>query len=406
MGLYKSADGLQTVGALRPATGFPAWPGSAIGRQVAVGAPSPVQDELYVQQSPTGGAADYPRRVARLRGNVWGLMADPGSAVQDPIEGLYRLGTNLYRISCDASNAEAYGRHPGQLQRSDDGGVSWSNVGPTPVNVGAIYWGVQAVTIGADGVLWLCCTVDASSGDGGFPAPAIYKSTAASDGLVWTKEYEDTEKYSGTWRYMLDISAHPTDSQVIAVMGQAAGTLREVHVTEDGGSSFVRSNSVGDSSTFTRLMRTMDNQRLVHVRILAAHYSDDLGDTWSDGIASVTNLYSIVRGVGGVLFVGGSEAGPDPKIYRSQDYGQTWVEFANENDFPTGADYPFGLVHNSTTDTLYIVTEQTGNAGRVLAIDSASIAGVNPTIRDLTLNLNDSNLFDGGVIAARGLALK
>lgn len=407
-GIYKSADGLQTVGALRPATGFPAWPASAIGRQVAVGAPAAVsgEDALLVVQSSVGSSPDiYERDVATLAGAIWAKQEDTASVNQAVITNVKKLGDNHYRILSDVTTHTAYDMHCGQLQRSSDGGLNWSNVGPSPATSGGFFWGVQDMAIDAAGTLWLIATSDVANAEAGFE-PEIWQSI--NDGVDWTKIWEETT-FSVSWLFFLRIVCHPTDANIIAVIGdERLGNARSWHTATGGAPFTLHTGAAGQTGVRHRAAVMWGNGRMLQTQYGNAWVSDDYGATaWTIKDDIFLFVYALAKGLPGHAYIGHGN-GVDPKLSRTKDYGETWETICDEDDFDASVSQLGGLVYDVVSDTLYIATNENATPNlRVFALPGAStvLAGDagSQIIHNLTYGLDA--LFNEP-IAPRGIALK
>ena len=406
--LYKTVDRFATIGKLRPATGFPAMPFDTNAKMTAIGPGGCPADFVYVQQAPgsdPSSPATYPKRVAKLTA-LWTLQSDPTSIAQRNTYFLKRVGANLYRGD-GFNQALANQLHPGQLQRSTDDGVTWADVGPSPVIDGADIWGVQALVAGADGTLWLCCCVNTSGLlNVGLNPPQVWKSV--DGGAIWTFVMEDTTLDTGRWRRFLDIVAHPSDSQVIVVIADRFDGVLNTQATDDGGSSWTRLTGAFIADTAGRRMAVMmDNGRIVALMSNNGDigYSDDYGVTWTDASESFTTYaYEIIR-AGNVLFASGGSA-TAPIVKRSFDYGQTWTTIVDDLSMTAEVTSFQGIVYSPQTDSLYICTDSELATERVFVLKDARQPVVG-ALMDVSFDL-DSLLPEAapiGEICRQGIAL-
>lgn len=419
-GIFKSADAMQTVQLVRPVSPFSTWPASSIGRMVAVGSPSAISggdDQLLLVQSDIGSSPGvYARETAVLQGGAWALREDGVSASNDNITNVKKLGDNHYRVLNMNSNSNIYiSGELGQLQRSSDGGQTWVNVGPSPIVIASIDWGVIDVDIAPDGTLYLVAT-NVTGGTTSGLEPQVYKSI--DDGITWGSAiFTHSDLESSNFIRFCSIACNPVNDQIIFVQGNTTIGISKQFYSLDGGSSFTETEGSATQSTGSgRKVIMWGNSRILHAvgNISdAVFYSDDFGVTWtSTGAAAAMDngqfLTCLVRGsINGLAFaLGGSSL--DPQVIRTRDHGNTW-----ENIFDGGADFENNitlfntLIYDSSKDILYICGPVTAfERVRALSNASAILAGDVGSQSWRGLSYNIGSTFDGtGEIAPRGGAL-
>lgn len=400
--VYKTFDRFETIGKIRPATGFEAAVAGMNAKMAALGpstAPTPAESSLLVVQSPQFSTAqrNYARRVASLTGGLWSLISDPAAATQDLVTFMRRFGTNLFRGQGVTTTHSAMA--PGQLQRSTDGGATWSDVGPAPQVNGTNRWGTNAMCRAADGALWLVATPnDGGDIDATLNFPRIYKSI--DQGATWSQIYEDTTVEAGIGkRIMSAICAHPTDANRVFVIGSRFNGVEISYHTLDGGSTWTDINYAGAGAGCEGYQETEAERRCVmlssgrvvelaqpaKIAIIDPGYAcaDNTKGSAFSGTAFVRDL---IRVPGDVLFAAGGTA-LAPLVKRSTDGGITWATIVDGSSL-SDADVFGGLWYDEIADTLYIVTESSAAAQRIYRLPAATQPTVG-TLADITLNLDD-----------------
>ncbi|KKM85389.1 hypothetical protein LCGC14_1289550, partial [marine sediment metagenome] len=408
--LYKTVDRFATIEKLRTAAGFPAAPAGSNAKMMSVGTGGCPDDFLYVQQAPVTSVLSpqtYPKRLARLTGN-WSLISDPASISQRNTYFFKRIGSHLYRgDSFDSTRANQL--HPGQLQRSTDNGVTWADVGPSPITDGLGMWGVQDLVAGADGTLWLCaCVNTAGQAILTLPPPSVWKSV--DGGGTWTTVFTDATTDGAIWRKFISIVAHPNDANIIAVVGDRFPGLLNTWVTINGGTSFTRNTGSFIQNTAGRRMAVMmDNGRIVGLHGNAGNvaYTDDYGVSWVDVSESFNLLaWEVIKvGTGPVLFsCGGSST--VPLVKRSLDYGATWATIVDDLSMTAEVLYFQGIIYSPRTDKLYIATNSDEATERVFVLHEASQPTVGALV-DISFNLDAlfTEVAPIGEIGRQGIAL-
>ncbi len=253
---------------------------------------------------------------------------------------------------------------------------------------------------------------------------AVYKSTPASNGAVWTAVYKDAmlSNDSGFADLYCGIACHPSDKDIIVVVANSgSGIGRILHTLDQGATDFTENKpgAMNQSSGSGRKIAIWDNGRVfVFVGNIsdAGMYTDDYGatDVTVSGLAAAIDngqfFYDFVALPSGLMFVlGGSSL--NPQVVRTKDYGATWENiFDGGTDFVNNFGVMTGLAYDSVNDTLYMASAATSSSSgalpRVRALDQASqvlVADVgSQTWRDLQFNLD--SVFDDSIGHA-GIAL-
>ena len=242
-----------------------------------------------------------------------------------------------------------------------DGYFSASSVGAlevAPADPNVIYAGTGETTI----------RIDVSIGDG------LYKSTDA--GHSW--------KHLGLkeTRQIAKIRSHPENADLVyvAAFGHAFGTNPErgVYRSKDGGATWENILHVSDKAGAIDLTIDKNNPRIIYAAFWEAYRnfwqissggedsgiwrSMDGGDSWE----KISGNKGLPKGLLGKIGLAASPAQPgrvwaiienqpDGGIYRSDDYGETWVVGSKDNRFISRAWYYMHLTADPVdANTIYI----------------------------------------------------
>ena len=235
----------------------------------------------------------------------------------------------------------------GGVWKTDDAGISWSNISDGFFDVGSI--GEIAVSESDPNVIYVGTGEHAVRGVMTSFGDGVYKSTDA--GKTWKNIGLQKS------RHISDIAIHPNNSDIVFVAAQ--GTVhgnnneRGVYKSIDGGITWKRVLYINDSTGISSLSMDMNNPRILYAAAwqhrrypwtvvsggpgCGLWKSDDAGETWkkiNDGLpdqlgkigisvsrANSNRVYAIVESEK-------SKSG----LYRSDDAGKSWKLFSNNQD--------------------------------------------------------------------------
>ncbi|MCY4062247.1 MAG: glycosyl hydrolase [Chloroflexi bacterium] len=285
------------------------------------------------------------------------------------------------------TNTFYFGGVCGGVWKSTDAGQYWENISDgffTSSSVGALEVAPADPNVIYAGTGETTIRIDVSIGDG------IYKSTDA--GRSWKHlGLKDT-------RQIAKIRTHPDNADLVyaAVFGHAFGPNPErgVYRSKDGGETWENILHVSDKAGAIDLTIDKNNPRVIYAAFWEAYRnfwnissggedsgiwrSMDGGDTWQclTGVEGLSNpppdSSGGPRGVGlpegllGKIGLAASPAQPgrvwaiienqpDGGIYRSDDYGETWLVGSKDNRFISRAWYYMHLTADPLdANTIYI----------------------------------------------------
>ncbi len=285
------------------------------------------------------------------------------------------------------TNTFYFGGVCGGVWKTTDAGQYWENISDgyfTAASVGALEVAPADPNVIYAGTGETTIRIDVSIGDG------IYKSTDA--GRSW--------KHLGLKesRQIAKIRTHPQNADLVyaAVFGHAFGSNPErgVYRSKDGGATWENVLHVSDKAGAIDLTIDQNNPRIIYASFWEAYRnfwqissggedsgiwrSMDGGDSWQclTGVEGLSNpppdSSGGTRGVGlpkgllGKIGLAASPAQPgrvwaiienqpDGGIYRSDDYGETWVVGSKDNRFISRAWYYMHLTADPVdANTIYI----------------------------------------------------
>ena len=268
-------------------------------------------------------------------------------------------------------NTFYFGAVCGGVWKTTDAGQYWENISDgyftsssigalevAPADPNVIYAGTGETTI----------RIDVSIGDG------LYKSTDA--GRSWQHiGLKDS-------RQIAKIRTHPENADLVyvAAFGHAFGPNAErgVYRSKDGGANWENILHVSDKAGAIDLSIDKNNPRIIYAAIWEAYRnfwqissggedsgiwrSMDGGDTWEN----ISRNKGLPKGLLGKIGLAASPAQPgrlwaiienqpDGGIYRSDDYGETWVTGSKDNRYISRAWYYMHLTADPLdANTVYI----------------------------------------------------
>ena len=269
------------------------------------------------------------------------------------------------------TNSFYFGGVCGGVWKTDDAGQYWRNISDgffESASVGALEVAAADPNVIYAGMGETTIRLDVSIGDG------VYKSTDA--GRSW--------KHIGLreTRQIAKIRTHPKDPDLVyaAAFGHAFGRNAErgVYRSVDGGDNWELVLHVSDKAGAIDLSIDQNNPRIIYAAIWEAYRnfwqissggedsglwrSMDGGDTWQN----LSRNKGLPKGLLGKIGVAASPARPgrvwaiienqpDGGIYRSDDYGETWVTGSKDNRLISRAWYYMHLTADPLdANTIYV----------------------------------------------------
>ncbi len=379
LGLYLTADEFQTVQALRPATGFDAWPTNARGLKIAAG--------------PTLGRTSGVAFTASLDATVKTVLYRKNEAVWHQTQIATALSAcDITKIRCLTSSvwvvlgftsATAY--TTSKAIKTTNGGTSFSAISSPGTNE---MW--QDIQRAADGRFW-GVTINSATPN----AAKIWYSD--NSGSTWTQAYSATV----TGRRLCHIACHPTNGQRIAAYGTTGGSGLDVTIvfTNDRGASWVANVATNitasdqgheediamlPTSATPRIIVCGVKQVTTDRRVLIV--TDNFGTSWSwITITTPTTDHYLgpVFGMsGGKLFVMRSTTTVST-IYMSANGGNTWVAIATVPRRSAGDEHKGGLAYDERQDLL-LTSVAAGYAFNEKLIEQFAPAGPDGAWNDMS----------------------
>lgn len=372
-GIYKSTDELQTVGAVRPATGFDAWPTDAIGRQVSIGRSQATEARLlvaYLLGGPISRGVSW--RASVVNFSAKDLTGVPTSAdffrIRALTDQLWFICWFDFETDVDSGSAS----------RTKNGGTTWDD--PLADAASGRLWNDFCRT--ADGRIWGLTVENVGS----FDHVEVWFSD--DDGDTWTESYDST---SPVGQRMWTLFCHPTNPDRVGVFGFVNGTRREPQVfftinARDGASATWSVNSEG-ANIFPNgsLARRLGVMQISSNRIIIAQLdtsndwsiftSDDDGANWVKRQVIATDLTSqyimgpVGEPTGSRLYIMRSDRTGSPfkaEIWGSVDGGVSWNDLGNDAPIPTATDdHKGGIAYDPSEKSLYVYGAAEGNSNNV-----------------------------------------
>ena len=282
-------------------------------------------------------------------------------------------GGRVVTVAGDARdpNTFYFGAVCGGVWKTTDAGQYWENISDgyfTASSVGALEVAPADPNVIYAGTGESTIRIDVSVGDG------IYKSTNA--GRTWKHiGLKDT-------RQIAKIRTHPNNADwvYVAAFGHAFGSNSErgVYRSKDGGATWENVLHVSDKAGAIDISIDKNNPRIIYATFWEAYRkfwqissggedsgiwrSMDGGDTWEN----LSTNQGLPKGTLGKIGIAASpvrpgrvwaiiENQPDGGIYRSDDYGETWVVGSKDNRYISRAWYYMHLTADPIdANTIYI----------------------------------------------------
>ncbi len=423
-GIYKSADTILTVQAIRPVATFSTWPASAIGRMVAVGSPAiPVSaGGVGVLTSGADNAKPNPKSAYYLKpGSVNWVETNMSNPLIGDRSRTYAVTANDWFLVDSGGHAQTDTNPEKEpVEVSHDSGATWT---PAPIGdeaPGAIpISGITHVARDADGRIWGMRNSGNSNNDP-VKQDIYYLDT---DGLSWIYS-TSIEAAISSRRFGYRLITHPTDKNIIAAFStmpdQGASDTRVItHITKDRGVTWTTNGtttSVASGNNFA--MKFGDaligyNLAFLHSgRIIAVvhdsaftggsndqhfHYSDDDGDTWTidTQVDTTVDTFYILAGISPskiVTFRARVSNGTifDEQAWVSTDFGVSYVAigpvFPRTESGSTGTGW--SAKYDPISDTLVVFNSANAvGQERVQMMTPVSAGGV---WTDITFDLPDN----------------
>lgn len=366
LGIYKSTDGLQTVGALRPATGFPAWPAGAQAKKISIGAAGQVATGPTTPYMLIRDGANTDRRLVKLEGTVWSTVK---SGMPDAFWGLRYWGSGRFTHLIDG----------GLPQYSGDHGANWA-AATAPVGV---LFGPYVDCMGIDksdfsNRLWSTWK-DGSNND---LSKTVHYCIAFSDdwGATWTLSLEENTTDSGYYRTFWAIACHPTDPNYVFTVGRKYASYIAGRCSSNGGATWdLYTGPFGNQAGApVSIPQKLCLWASAGHRMIVGHwnntesdlsYSDNLGTSWTTVIPATNQLYThyeLLRcGLTGPLYLvynSTADSWPSP-VWRSFDHAASWEEVVPPTSWVRSVASQYSAAYSPAQACLWLARSTSGGAG-------------------------------------------
>jgi hypothetical protein len=391
-GIYKFTSRIDTTASyLRPSTFGTAWPASAVGKKLSIGASGATSAAGAAAKVVAATRSASPRTSTFLNATtVWStLLAMTGITDNDPR--IYCLTTTNWFVT-NGSGTPAY---------SKDGGASWAALSASVAKA-------IAFCKDAGGRVWALVSDSANI------SISVWYSDNSGD--TWTVNIADTG-FNTRLSVGAELAAHPTDqNKIVFIAENNAGTWRTYH-TENRGTSWTQTTGgtrpvegqTGVQWYYSMIM--LPTGRLiasgpiggtgapVHWRIMT---SDDNGVTWATKYTddNTSNaLYSHADAIGNsgkIVMWHWDSATTTFSPIISTDGGQTFTLTPLTNTlaaFVGAANQPDAVAYDAANDAAYVMGA--GTNFKVVKFTPVTAAGT---------WLNYNNTFPATTYGSGGLA--
>ena len=263
-----------------------------------------------------------------------------------------------------------FGACAGGVWKTSDSGITWRNVSDGFFNTAAV--GALAVSESDPNVIYAgtgetSIRNQVSHGDG------VYRST--DGGRTWRHRGLSDTRHIGK----IQIHPHDPDTVYVAALGHAFGpnSERGVFRSRDGGETWERVFHRSERSGTHDLAMDPNNPRILYApswqvrryphaldsggEECGLHRSFDGGDTWEE----ISRRPGLPTGLLGKIGVAASRAQPgrvwalieaeDGALFRSDDYGETWVRLSEQSTLRTRPWYYMHVTADPVdADTVYV----------------------------------------------------
>lgn len=396
LGIYKSTDGLETVGALRPATGFPAWPSGSKAKQIAIGAPAATNNlpRLAVVHD-HGGATTWDISYPSPGFASWSHVALPSNVTSERPRPICLTSTLWFVANAGGfpdPTAQSFSNECNrEMARTRDGGATWDSiaVGDETATTERAGSGDEInhfsrICRDAGGRLWAARKL----GTNNTHPIRVQVWYSDDDGDTWT--LSTTHTAASGLRYPVAIIAHPTNQNVIVLLVRADDLTSDpvaTHYTLNRGGAWstnVPTVASGNNFDHTENGGASRHLLLPTGRLVIAnrettsaqikiYTSDDYGLTWQlrytetevDEDCMVHLHPGSWRNLGGHI-VGlrcPSDTGDTSAfaVMESQDAGQTWTSRDLASPAFGGGAGDFDSVYDEPSDTIFLQAGLTGS---------------------------------------------
>jgi hypothetical protein len=397
-GIYKYTPRIDsTASYIRGGTGAgTAWPASAVGKRLSIGASGAAVAGVGRLAIVKTGA---PAKISYLSGGaVWAEVSLPAN-IDGPRPQIYPI-TSTNWVVCDSDGYTDTTTTANKASYTNDGGATWADAAIGDEAGGADpKRGLTRITKGASGRIWGARV----AGDDTTDPIRCHVYYSDNLGVTWT--LDTTLAVGGQRRYPLRLIAHPTDSNIVALLISNADASNKLitHIRASGGSwstNQVASTPTADPSNAIigkgaamlstgRIIFTL-NEAPFGTPDTFCYTSDDSGATYTlrQTIAN-TDHFGILAGASLtkiVLFRPNVNAlTADSYAYVSLDSGLSYTATGTALPAPTATGSDWSAKYDAATDTLYVVNgNDAAGAQRVYSFTPVSSAGA---WTDITYNL-------------------